>query len=286
MALTIKRQSDNRVTKCVLHRIADIPGGVTVSVAELGGNVLFEGTPICVGSNGLYNVVKTGKVVTEYTSGTTLYIAKGHHFKAGDKIADEGATMYATINAIDKTSNPDKDVITLASGFSGALAKDALLILVTVTPNNSVTHGAVVQGAVSSTTATSFNVDKGNKLAVGDFVASTKEAGMNGKLITNIDRGSDIYDTITIGTGIGVALDDDEVLVVVTALSGTTAKEFAVPPTITKQPNAVAVAGSSYDVIANSNMFVDAWLMAVLKESQAPYVTTEIKSALKGVIYV
>lgn len=284
--LTIERKTDNRAVKCMLHKIADIPGGVTVSVANLGGSVLLEGTPLCVGSGGLYNVVKTGKVVTAYSSGTTLDIAKGHHFKAGDKIANEAATMYATITAIDKTTHPGKDVVTLASGFSGTLAVGALIILVTATENAAVTHGAVVQGAVSSTSATSFNVDKGNKLAVGDFVASTVELGMTGKQITNIDRGSDLYDTITVGTAIGIALADDEVLVVVTASGGTTAKTYAVPPTITKQPNALAVAGTTYDVVANSNLFVDAWLMAVVKESQSPYVTAGIKAALKGVIYV
>lgn len=88
--LKIERKSDSRVIKAIIHRLADIPGGVTVSVATLGGAALQEGTPLCIGSNGLYNVVKTGKVVTAYSSGTSLEIAKGHHFKVGDKIADEG----------------------------------------------------------------------------------------------------------------------------------------------------------------------------------------------------
>ena len=46
MSLTIKRAKDNRVVKCILHRIADIPGGVTVKTANLGGTALFEGTPL------------------------------------------------------------------------------------------------------------------------------------------------------------------------------------------------------------------------------------------------
>ena len=54
MSLVIKRAKDNRVVKCVLHRIADIPGGVTVSIASLGGSALFEGTPLGVGKNGMY----------------------------------------------------------------------------------------------------------------------------------------------------------------------------------------------------------------------------------------
>lgn len=47
MSLTIKRKKDNRVVKCILHRVADIPGGVTVSVANLGGSALFGGYTPC-----------------------------------------------------------------------------------------------------------------------------------------------------------------------------------------------------------------------------------------------
>ena len=284
--LKIERKSDSRVIKAILHRLADIPGGVTVSVATLGGAALQEGTPLCIGSNGLYNVVKTGKVVTAYSSGTSLEIAKGHHFKVGDKIADEGASMHATITAIDKTTNADKDVLTLAEAFSGTLAEGAKLILVTVTENDDVQHGAVVQGAVSATDATSFNVDKGHTLAVGDHVAGTGAESMTGKLITNIDRGNDGYDTITIGTVNAKALADDEELVVVTTLNGTTAKNFAVADTIAKQADAIAIAGSNYDVVANDNLFADAWLIAVVKEANGPVITSAIKSQLSGIKYV
>jgi hypothetical protein len=112
MALSIKRQKDNRVVKCVLHRVADIPGGVTVSVANLGGSVLFEGTPIGKGQNGLYQVVKTAQIITAATDTATTYeVAKGHHFKVGDRFATEAANGQL-ITAIDK-SDPAKDVITV-----------------------------------------------------------------------------------------------------------------------------------------------------------------------------
>ena len=286
MALTIKRQSDNRVAKCVLHRIADIPGGVTVSVAELGGNALFEGTPIGVGSNGLYNVIKTGKVVTAYNSGTSLEIAKGSHFKVGDKIADEGATMHATITAIDRTTYTDKDVVTLAAGFSSSLAVGAKIILVTVTNNAAVQHGAIVYEAVAAIDATTFKVYKGHTLAVGDFVAGTGADPMTGKLIININRGNDGYDIITIGTDNGKALAKDEDLKVVTTLNGTTRRHFQfLTLSQNKMLNSYSV-GSNEDVIANENLFVSAWLIAIIKEANAPVVTDEIKTALKGVIYV
>lgn len=48
MGLRIDRKKDNRVVKCILHRVADIPGGVTVKVANLGGTGLFEEHPLAL----------------------------------------------------------------------------------------------------------------------------------------------------------------------------------------------------------------------------------------------
>jgi hypothetical protein len=103
MALIIKKKKDSRVVKCVLHRVADIPGGVTVSVADLGGDALFEGTPIGAGSNGLYKVCKTAQIITAASNSDTTYeVAKGHHFKVGDYFA-AGTANGQAITAIDKT---------------------------------------------------------------------------------------------------------------------------------------------------------------------------------------
>lgn len=280
MALQITRNADSRIIKAILHRIADIPGGVTVGVANLGGSALYEGTPLCVGSNGRYDVVKTGKVVTAYSSGTSLEIAKGSHFKVGDKIAPEDGSMYAVITAIDKTTSTVKDVVTLQSQFSAGLAENAKLIAVTVTAVN---HGAVAQGAYATTTVTEFNVDKGHTLAVGDYVAGSGGDPMTGKQITKIDRSFDGYDIITVGAQIGKAIADNEALVVVTAGSGVTAKSF---DSIAKQGAAVAIAGSNMDVPASESLFVDAWLFAAVKEANGPVVTDLIKSQLSGVKYV
>ena len=114
MALKIDRKKDNRVVKCVLHRVADIPGGVTVSVADLGGSALFEGTPIGKGSNGMYKVCKTAQIITEATATATTYeVAKGHHFKVGDRFATESCNGQA-ITVIDK-SDIAKDTITVGT---------------------------------------------------------------------------------------------------------------------------------------------------------------------------
>ncbi len=102
------------MVKCIASRVADIPGGVTVETSKLGGKALFEGTPLGKGNDGLYNVVKTAQIVTAAAADATAYeVAKGHHFKAGDRFSAGGANGQV-IASIDKT-DPAKDVITLSA---------------------------------------------------------------------------------------------------------------------------------------------------------------------------
>ena len=164
MSLTIKRAKDNRVVKCILHRIADIPGGVTVSVANLGGSSLFEGTPIGKGKNGAFEVCKVG-----------------------DRFATADCNGQ-TITAIDK-SNQAKDVITVGT-----------------------TLGAIVK--------------------VG--TCAFESSGAN--------------------------------------------KTLKVVP--------CAIAGSNEDVEQGSNLFVSAWVHAVVRESNAPIVNATIKASIACVSYV
>jgi hypothetical protein len=190
--LKITRSNDSRVVKSILHRIADIPGGVTVSIATLGGASLVEGTPIGAqdGSTGLCKVVKTAKVVTiANASAVTYEVAKGHHFKVGDFFTINSNNGKA-ITVIDKTTNADKDVITVGT-----------------------TLGAAV--------------------AVGDIA----------------------YEVTGANTTLAV--------------------------------NPVAIVGSNYDVLAGEQIFVDAWLFAVVREANFSFgITAAIKTALKGIIFI
>lgn len=188
MSLTIKRAKDNRVVKCILHRIADIPGGVTVKTANIGGTALFEGTPLGKGKDGVFEVCKTAQIVTKAEANATTYeVAKGHHFKVGDRFATDSCDGQ-TITAIDK-SNPAKDIITVGT-----------------------TLGAVVKAGT----------------------CAFESSGAN--------------------------------------------KTLKVIP--------VAIAGSNEDVDANSNLFVSAWVHAVVRESNAPIVNDAIKNGVKNVSYV
>jgi hypothetical protein len=154
----------------------------------LGGSALFEGTPIGKGSDGVFNVCKTAQIITAATNTDTTYeVAKGHHFKVGDRFATDGA---------------------------------------------------------------------------------------NGQLITAIDKSNPVKDVITVGTTLGAAITANTAAF----QSSGANKTLAVTP--------IAFAGSNEDVEAGSNLFVSAWVIGVVKESNAPIVNDTVKTALKGVIYV
>ena len=188
MSLTIKRAKDNRVVKCILHRIADIPGGVTVRTANLGGTALFEGTPIGRGKDGVFEVCKTAQIVSKAEANATTYeVAKGHHFKVGDRFATDSC---------------------------------------------------------------------------------------NGQSITAIDKSDATKDIITVGTTLGAVVN-----------AGTCAFESSgANKTLKVVP--IAIAGSNEDVDEKSNLFVSAWVHAVVRESNAPIVNDAIKNGVKNVSYV
>lgn len=123
MALNIKRSADERVIKAIVHRVADISGGVTVSVADLGGLALKEGTPLAyVAADAMYHVCKTAVIVTAATDSAVDYeVEKGHHFKVGDRFGTEASNGHV-ITAIDKTTNTDKDVITVGTTLGAVTA--------------------------------------------------------------------------------------------------------------------------------------------------------------------
>jgi hypothetical protein len=115
-------------------------------------------------------------------------------------------------------------------------------------------------------------VAKGHHFKIGDYFTV---AGTNAQAITAIDKTTNTdKDVITLATTLGIAVAAGTVMI--QSSNGSNAA------LITAQ----AVTGSSYDVVALENLFVDAWVMAVVKEANAPAVDAAIKAALKGVIYV
>ena len=122
MGLKIERKADVRANKCILNRVADIPGGVTIKTSVLGGLALVEGTPIGPVAGDMYGVTKTAKVITAAAIDAVVYeVAKGHHFKVGDFFGTAACNGKA-ITAIDKASSTAKDTITLATTLGAVIA--------------------------------------------------------------------------------------------------------------------------------------------------------------------
>ena len=130
MALQIIRKADKRVVKAFTTKCADIPGGVTVSSADLVQPILLEGTPVGKGADNLYHVIKTAvATATSGSTATTYTVAKGHDFKVGDVIATGLKKKASTISSI-ATSEDDAtmDVITCSATLGEGVAVGDVLI--------------------------------------------------------------------------------------------------------------------------------------------------------------
>lgn len=187
MSMTVKRRKDTRTPRVFMHKIADIRGGVSVNVTELGCDYLPEGTVLSAPDEGVCHVVKRATLTAAATDSTTGYkVAKGHPFKVGDVI------MLAT--------------------------------------------------------------------------------GAKAYAITSINTSNAAYDTINVGTTLGVAAAiGDQLMQAKTA--GASGSDFKYPP--------FALTGTGKPVIEGQNMDVDAWVMGVTKGNPLP---AAIASVLKGII--
>ena len=127
MSMTVQRRKDTRVPRVFQHKVADIRGGVSVKISELGGDYLREGAVLSAPDNGICHVVKIAEVVAEVgASGTSIKVKKLHNFKVGDFVmSDEGGLAYA-ITAIDD-SNKEYDTITVGTTL-GEISKGGFLI--------------------------------------------------------------------------------------------------------------------------------------------------------------
>lgn len=127
MGMTVSRRKDSRIPRVIMHRVADVRGGVSVNTAELGGDFLYEGTVLSVPVDGISHVVKVGQVIEKVEeAGTAIKVKKGHNFKVGDFVMSaEGAKAYA-ITKIDM-SNKTYDTITIGTAI-GEVEKGAQIV--------------------------------------------------------------------------------------------------------------------------------------------------------------
>lgn len=177
MGLKIDRKKDNRVIRAFTHRLADIPGGVTVSAADLTQPALLEGTPIGKGTNGLYRVVKCAKLTADASSSATAYVVlKGHNLKIGAFVAlKEGAKAYAITGIATNTSDPTSDDITV--GTTLGLAATAGGFLYEAAAESATTTSSLKYKPVALV-GESYDVDGGNITVNAWTFAQIKEANI------------------------------------------------------------------------------------------------------------
>ncbi|MFR9556097.1 MAG: hypothetical protein SNH99_01935 [Rikenellaceae bacterium] len=115
---------DNRVVPAFTHKVADIPGGVTIDTSELTQTTLKEGTPIGPDTLGKYHVVKVAKLTAAATATATTYtVLKGHNFKVGDIIMlAEKSKGYAITAIATNSTDETSDDLTVGTTLGSAAA--------------------------------------------------------------------------------------------------------------------------------------------------------------------
>ena len=127
MSMTVKRRRDDNFPRAVVHKVADIRGGVSVDTKELGGDILLEGTPLSAPENGVCHAVKIARVVGDVgATEKSVKIAKGHNFRVDDVVMVDEAKVATKISKID-TEAKDYDTITIKAAL-GELTKGAILV--------------------------------------------------------------------------------------------------------------------------------------------------------------
>ena len=126
MAMTVRRQRDDKTSRIIMHKVADIRGGVSVDIKELGGDYLLEGTPLSAPVNGVCHAVKIARIIGDVqASETELKVAKGHNLRVGDAVMEDEAKVATTISKIVEAK--EYDTITIGATL-GELKKGTIIV--------------------------------------------------------------------------------------------------------------------------------------------------------------
>ena len=163
---TITRKSDSRVLRAFVHKLADIPNGVTVATTELvNGGILPEGAIVGKDSStGVYHLIKTAVLAADAANDATTYtVKKGHLFKVGDFIsAGIGKKAYA-ITAI-ATNSGDATCDDLSVGTTLGVAISAGEAIVQAAAQATGNTSALKYAAPYAVVGDSYNVVAGTNI--------------------------------------------------------------------------------------------------------------------------
>lgn len=120
----ITSNSDKLTKKNIINRITDVPGGISLTMADLVvGNVVPEGTPLSAPSSGKRTVCKQAKLLTGSTV-TVFRVESGtHQFKTGEYImqAVGGAAYAGTVaTEVGTVDGVVYDTITVSTALESA----------------------------------------------------------------------------------------------------------------------------------------------------------------------
>lgn len=169
MGMTVKRRKDQAVPRVFEHKVADISGGVSVKTSELGGDFLFEGTPLSAPDDGICHVVKQAVVSAKVeASGTEVKVKKGHHFKVDDVLLLNVGGKASKITKID-TSKKDSDTLTL----SAAIGEIPVLSVVAEAKAETTADDAELKYTPLSLSGTGFTIEQGDNIVTDAWVIGT-----------------------------------------------------------------------------------------------------------------
>jgi hypothetical protein len=123
--------------------------------------------------------------------------------------------------------------------------------------------------------ATDYPVLKGHHFKAGDVI--TLGEGGKASAITAIDTSGTVSDTLTVTATLGVAATSGGA--VYEAAAATTGSDSAL------RYAPFALVGESYEV-GKTNLFVNAWTIGQIRESNIPVVGEAVKSKLKGIVFI
>ncbi len=122
MSLGVKKTTGEQYDPVFLKILEKIDAGGTLKTDRVPSTVkeIKAGTIIAESSStaGLFNIVKTGKVLAAVTTTTavTVYVRSSNFFKAGEFVAKSGGSNGVTISSISRSGGTDTIVLALNLG--------------------------------------------------------------------------------------------------------------------------------------------------------------------------
>jgi len=130
--MQISSSTDTERNLAIELILEDIPGGGVVEKDDFktGSSGMEAGTLLDVDSSGIWHITKTARLVGALpASGFNIFqVFNNHEFKVGDYLQNTGNTASGVLITAISASGASRDVITVASGLSVAIAASGLVI--------------------------------------------------------------------------------------------------------------------------------------------------------------